>query len=62
MSIEQYQVKLKEGEKHCKYCHGLGFVFCCRAPDDCEELICEDCGGTGIEKHNEQLQQQREIK
>ena len=56
MSIEQHQVKLKEGEKHCKYCHGLGFVFCCRALDDCEEFICEECNGTGIDQELSKLQ------
>lgn len=50
--IEDYQVKLKDGEKHCKYCSGIGFRFGCRAPDDCEEWDCEECDNTGIEKES----------
>ena len=50
MDVRDLLVAIKDGEEYCEHCAGLGFRFGCRAPDDCEEFDCDECGNTGIKQ------------
>ncbi|MDU4288358.1 hypothetical protein [Mixta calida] len=44
------------GSKSCHYCAGTGFVDeWIEELHDWEEVMCDDCGGTGIDDDEEEL-------